>query len=123
MLFGGRGATCYLNSLIQALYMTPELRAGLFDLSLDDLQVVTTAPPPPVAATAPESDDAAAATTEQDPDKREEPAPSGEDHQAKTEHATAPAVEPATTATQLTTVCHRTRTTTAPHTTAHARVT
>ncbi|ELR17377.1 UBA/TSN domain containing protein [Acanthamoeba castellanii str. Neff] len=97
-----QGATCYLNSLIQALYMTPELRAGLFDLSLDDLQVVTTAPSPPVAATAPESDDAAA-TTEQDPDKREEPAPSGEDHQAKTEHATAPAVEPATTATQLTT--------------------
>ena len=27
-----QGATCYLNSLIQALYLTPELRAGLFAL-------------------------------------------------------------------------------------------
>jgi hypothetical protein len=49
-LFFIRGATCYLNSLIQALYMTPELRAGLFELSLDDLQVVTTAPPAPAAS-------------------------------------------------------------------------
>jgi ubiquitin C-terminal hydrolase len=28
-----QGATCYLNSLIQALHMTPEFRAGLFSLS------------------------------------------------------------------------------------------
>ena len=27
-----QGATCYLNSLIQALYMTPELRRGLYTL-------------------------------------------------------------------------------------------
>jgi hypothetical protein len=98
-----------LNSLIQALYMTPELRAGLFDLSLDDLQVVTTAPPPPVAAaTAPEPDAAAAAaTTEQDSDKSEEPTPSGPS-QAEAEHTTVPAAEPAT-------VCHRTTAHAPPH--------
>ena len=28
-----QGATCYLNSLIQALYMTPELRNGLFAIN------------------------------------------------------------------------------------------
>ena len=32
-----RGATCYLNSLIQALYMTPELRTAVFSLSEEDL--------------------------------------------------------------------------------------
>ena len=37
-----QGATCYLNSLLQALFMTPELRAGLFavdpsSLGFDDL--------------------------------------------------------------------------------------
>ncbi|KAJ1407377.1 hypothetical protein B484DRAFT_313946, partial [Ochromonadaceae sp. CCMP2298] len=31
-----RGATCYLNSLIQAMYMTPELRAGIF--AIDPVQ-------------------------------------------------------------------------------------
>lgn len=29
-----QGATCYLNSLIQALYMTPSLREGLYKLVL-----------------------------------------------------------------------------------------
>ncbi len=37
-----QGATCYLNSLIQSLFMTPELRRGLFavdpvDLGLDNV--------------------------------------------------------------------------------------
>jgi ubiquitin C-terminal hydrolase len=27
-----RGATCYLNSLIQMMFMTPELRQGLYTL-------------------------------------------------------------------------------------------
>lgn len=34
-----RGATCYLNSLLQAMYMTPELRAGLFSIDPNDLGV------------------------------------------------------------------------------------
>lgn len=34
-----QGATCYLNSLIQALYMTPELRTGIFDIDPIDLGV------------------------------------------------------------------------------------
>lgn len=33
----GRGATCYLNSLLQAMFMTPELRAGLYAIPPDDL--------------------------------------------------------------------------------------
>lgn len=32
-----QGATCYLNSLVQALYMTPELRMGLFAIDPKDL--------------------------------------------------------------------------------------
>ena len=32
-----QGATCYLNSLIQALYMTPELRRGIYALTTDEL--------------------------------------------------------------------------------------
>jgi ubiquitin C-terminal hydrolase len=32
-----RGATCYLNSLLQALYLTPEFRQLLFDLDDDEL--------------------------------------------------------------------------------------
>ena len=31
------GATCYLNSLLQALYMTPEWRHGLYQLNEDDI--------------------------------------------------------------------------------------
>eukprot|EP01032_Pedospumella_encystans_P025073 gene25073-28345_t len=34
-----QGATCYLNSLIQSMYMTPELRAGLFNVDPTDLGV------------------------------------------------------------------------------------
>jgi len=34
-----QGATCYLNSLIQCLYMTPELRHGLYALTISDLDV------------------------------------------------------------------------------------
>ena len=32
-----QGATCYLNALIQAFYMTPELRKGLFDVDPEEL--------------------------------------------------------------------------------------
>ena len=32
-----RGTTCYLNSLVQLLYMTPELRDRIYALSDDDL--------------------------------------------------------------------------------------
>ena len=32
-----QGATCYLNSLIQAMYMTPELRFGLYAINPGDL--------------------------------------------------------------------------------------
>jgi len=32
-----QGATCYLNSLLQALYLTPEIRQGLYDLTDDEL--------------------------------------------------------------------------------------
>lgn len=35
----GRGATCYLNALLQALYMTPELRDGLFSVDPRALHV------------------------------------------------------------------------------------
>eukprot|EP01035_Chromulina_nebulosa_P064927 gene64927-88816_t len=34
-----QGATCYLNSLIQAMYMTPELRNGLFQIDPDELGI------------------------------------------------------------------------------------
>jgi hypothetical protein len=34
-----RGATCYLNSLLQAMFMTPELREGLFNIDPNDLGV------------------------------------------------------------------------------------
>lgn len=34
-----RGATCYLNALLQALYMTPELRDGLFSVDPRALHV------------------------------------------------------------------------------------
>ena len=34
-----QGATCYLNSLIQAMYMTPELRFGLFNVDPKELGV------------------------------------------------------------------------------------
>jgi hypothetical protein len=33
------GATCYLNALLQALYMTPEFRTALFALSPADLRI------------------------------------------------------------------------------------
>ncbi len=32
-----QGATCYLNSLIQAMYMTPELKFGLY--SIDPMEL------------------------------------------------------------------------------------
>ena len=32
-----QGATCYLNSLIQTLYLTPEFRDSLFNLGRDEL--------------------------------------------------------------------------------------
>lgn len=32
-----QGATCYLNSLLQTMFMTPELRLGIFNLDPDDL--------------------------------------------------------------------------------------
>ncbi len=32
-----QGATCYLNSLLQSLYMTPELREGVYCLSAEQL--------------------------------------------------------------------------------------
>ena len=31
-----QGATCYLNSLLQSLYMTPEFRAGLYEWTYDE---------------------------------------------------------------------------------------
>lgn len=34
-----QGATCYLNSLIQALYMTPEMRMGLYSVDPQTLGV------------------------------------------------------------------------------------
>lgn len=34
-----QGATCYLNSLIQAMYMTPELRAGLYQVDPTELGI------------------------------------------------------------------------------------
>jgi ubiquitin carboxyl-terminal hydrolase 40 len=34
-----QGATCYLNSLLQSMYMTPELRFGLFQIDPVDLGV------------------------------------------------------------------------------------
>jgi uncharacterized UBP type Zn finger protein len=34
-----QGATCYLNSLIVSLYMTPEIRRGLYKLTPEDLVV------------------------------------------------------------------------------------
>ena len=34
-----QGATCYLNSLLQSLYMTPELRSGVFSVNPLDLGV------------------------------------------------------------------------------------
>eukprot|EP01038_Epipyxis_sp_PR26KG_P009755 gene9755-13124_t len=34
-----QGATCYLNALIQTMYMTPELRKGLFDINPIDLGI------------------------------------------------------------------------------------
>jgi hypothetical protein len=34
-----RGATCYLNSLIQSMYMTPELREGMFSIDPVELGV------------------------------------------------------------------------------------
>ena len=39
VLYVCRGATCYLNSLIQAMYMTPELRLGLFAIDPAELGV------------------------------------------------------------------------------------
>ena len=36
-----QGATCYLNSLLQALYMTPELRLGMFVFSLFRTRITT----------------------------------------------------------------------------------
>lgn len=47
-----RGATCYLNSLIQALYLTPEFRAGLFAIDPHALNVDAVSAPPCVAPTA-----------------------------------------------------------------------
>ena len=35
----GRGATCYLNSLLQSLFMTPELRGGLYTVTDDELGI------------------------------------------------------------------------------------
>jgi uncharacterized UBP type Zn finger protein len=32
-----QGATCYLNSIVQNLYMTPEFRSTIFKLTKDDL--------------------------------------------------------------------------------------
>lgn len=44
-----RGATCYLNSLIQALYMTPEFRQGIYQLIPDEVeQDATEVPTAPV---------------------------------------------------------------------------
>lgn len=34
-----QGATCYLNSLLQSMYMTPELRHGLFKINPTELGV------------------------------------------------------------------------------------
>jgi hypothetical protein len=34
-----RGATCYMNSLLQCLYMTPELREVIYALQTDKLGV------------------------------------------------------------------------------------
>ncbi len=36
-----QGATCYLNSLLQTLYMTPEFRASLFSISGEDLNAIS----------------------------------------------------------------------------------
>ncbi|PRP86442.1 hypothetical protein PROFUN_05361 [Planoprotostelium fungivorum] len=42
-----QGATCYLNSLIQCMYMTPELRSGIYQLSQETLGVENKPPPSP----------------------------------------------------------------------------
>jgi len=34
-----QGATCYMNSLLQAIFMTPELRKALYDLTPSDLRI------------------------------------------------------------------------------------
>lgn len=34
-----RGSTCYLNSIVQCLYMTPEIRSTMFKLSKEDLNL------------------------------------------------------------------------------------
>ena len=34
-----QGATCYLNSLLQSLYMSPEFRRGIYAVNPEDLGV------------------------------------------------------------------------------------
>jgi len=34
-----QGSTCYLNSIVQCLYMTPEVRSTIFKLSKEDLNL------------------------------------------------------------------------------------
>ena len=36
-----QGATCYMNSLLQTLYMTPQFRAALYKWSYDSEKVLT----------------------------------------------------------------------------------
>ena len=42
-----QGATCYMNSLLQVLYMTPELRRGLYELAPHELGLPIPGEPPP----------------------------------------------------------------------------
>ena len=44
-----QGNTCYMNSLLQALHLTPELRAGIYALSPAELNVATAENPTPAA--------------------------------------------------------------------------
>jgi len=59
-----QGATCYLNSLLQCMYMTPELRAGLYALSDEELGVQFLEPPAAPAADGKDQPSAATAADE-----------------------------------------------------------
>eukprot|EP01132_Coremiostelium_polycephalum_P000645 gene645-798_t len=48
-----QGATCYLNSLIQMLYLTPELKNELYTMSLEEFGIEKNSTPAPTNSTKP----------------------------------------------------------------------